>query len=464
MIQRILCASVVAMFILTGRPANAAVVDFDDALYMHYQFDETKSALNGGTPWTYTEELANSLVAEVGQNVTPAAGGKIGNAFDFPGTGGSYVIAERPNLGATDATIGSQFSISAWVNSDVASYAHYARIVTNNWQNSFYLGTHGGTNQYQFIVNGAINQLDHGTIAPGSWQHVVGTYDGTNAVLYVDNVASSPMAMAAPAENAQTITIGANYGNAEHWDGKIDDVRIYNRALTPGEVGELFGFAGPNATRQNFVRNHSFEDEGNDPNTYHNAATDSPRVWQKTTATTGLGSFNPSTSYGGELSGGDGTPNFAYVDGNEATPRALFQDLLGFDDTPITYEAGTYELSVLLAGRADNPLVSGDSFTIALQTDADDPLVGTPLASLTVTDAQVNNSSFTDFSIPLVLSAGNTAIGDQIRVVVRANNGIWTADDVRLTLTSAQVVPEPSTFALLLVGAAGMALWRRRRR
>jgi hypothetical protein len=71
---------------------------------------------------------------------------------------------------------------------------------------------------------------------PDVWHHICLTYDGTTARLYADGVevASAAKSWNLPLSRAH---IGRQVNDAaEFWDGAVDDVRIYNKALTPEEV------------------------------------------------------------------------------------------------------------------------------------------------------------------------------------------------------------------------------------
>ena len=70
----------------------------------------------------------------------------------------------------------------------------------------------------------------------GSWTHVALTYDGSQLLLYVNGVqVASRAASGAIQSSTSPLWIGGNqYG--ENFTGLIDDVRVYNRALTPAEI------------------------------------------------------------------------------------------------------------------------------------------------------------------------------------------------------------------------------------
>src|SRR5581483_4700676 len=64
-----------------------------------------------------------------------------------------------------------------------------------------------------------------------TWSHLVATFDGTTEQLYVNGVqVASQVQPGAIGTSAQPITIGGA------WQGLIDEVRVYNRALSAAEI------------------------------------------------------------------------------------------------------------------------------------------------------------------------------------------------------------------------------------
>src|SRR5262245_30746986 len=104
--------------------------------------------------------------------------------------------------------------------------------------------TYGSTNQNVFAT---------AALTANTWTHLAATYDRTTIRLYVNGVqvASAAQTAAISTSNA-ALTIGANtYG--EYFNGLVDEVRIYNRALTAAEIQTdmatpLGGSAGPDTT------------------------------------------------------------------------------------------------------------------------------------------------------------------------------------------------------------------------
>jgi hypothetical protein len=89
-------------------------------------------------------------------------------------------------------------------------------------------GTFGGDGSYA---------AGRSAIPVGAWTHLALTYDGSTLRLHVDGdeVARRPAAGPTP-ETAGPLWIGGNEPYGEHFDGTIDDVRVYDRALGDAEV------------------------------------------------------------------------------------------------------------------------------------------------------------------------------------------------------------------------------------
>jgi hypothetical protein len=74
-----------------------------------------------------------------------------------------------------------------------------------------------------------------------NWSHITGTYDGANLQLYVDgyvnrNQVAGASAPATIVTSTEPLRIGGNSVWGEYFKGMIDDVRVYNRALTQSET------------------------------------------------------------------------------------------------------------------------------------------------------------------------------------------------------------------------------------
>ena len=79
------------------------------------------------------------------------------------------------------------------------------------------------------------------TITANTWHHVILTWNGTSAKFYVDGQdKTSTPTFNGLTSAAATSTIGNYIGAAQGYTGQIDDVKIFNYALTPAQIKTLF--------------------------------------------------------------------------------------------------------------------------------------------------------------------------------------------------------------------------------
>ncbi len=162
--------------------------------------------------------------------------GKFGGDLNFDGVD-DYVVTNSFNLPNT-------FTVSAWVK-PASQPANYLRIAETSYANGFYLGLDTTDDPgYKWIVNNPTSPFgtaEGGTLTFGAWTHVVGTYNGTTGVLYVNGVNVGSDTFNDPGSDTNVVTIGRNNPLAmEYFNGEIDDVRIYKRALSATDVNNLY--------------------------------------------------------------------------------------------------------------------------------------------------------------------------------------------------------------------------------
>ncbi len=178
---------------------------------------------------------------------TAAVTGKFGNAGTFDGTG-DYVNV--PNATATE--LSAAVTMSAWIKTSTSGGTIISKVwgqVGANYPGySIGLGSgaHGSGNCSSGIagiwIGGGTNIWVCGStsLIDGAWHHVVGTYDGTTANIYVDTVLEGSGART----NGVNINVDTTIGDA--FTGEIDEARIYHRALNNSEVTQLNKWAaGP---------------------------------------------------------------------------------------------------------------------------------------------------------------------------------------------------------------------------
>jgi hypothetical protein len=89
----------------------------------------------------------------------------------------------------------------------------------------------------QTNIGGEKNVESPTQLTAGAWVHLAMTYDGINMKLYVNGalVATTPIS-GAEASSTSPLTLGGDRIWGEYFQGLIDDVRVYNRALSQSEI------------------------------------------------------------------------------------------------------------------------------------------------------------------------------------------------------------------------------------
>lgn len=175
-------------------------------------------------------------------NTVTQAVGKIGFA-------GQFVAANLEHLSCADNAnlsmgAGVRFTFAAWIWADT-------------FVNGVIFGKYGDPSyEYLFDTIGAPGALritiggttfTHGsTMTAAAWHLCIGIYDGTNAQTQVDNGAVTSTAHSTDAPDGTSPLHISHRGDAAgYWNGRIDEVYIWKRALTLGERTELWnGGAG----------------------------------------------------------------------------------------------------------------------------------------------------------------------------------------------------------------------------
>ncbi len=171
--------------------------------------------------------------------------GLVDNAVTFDGTDDYVTVAGSGSLVASDAV-----TMSAWVRP--AASANIDRIIINK-EGEYELGLSDANEVKWAIANASPGWAWHQTgcfLTNGKWAHIVVSYDGVEVRTYVDGAlvetyaASGTITDVYPALNELRIGGRSNSPAGKNFAGKIDDVHLYTRAVTPSEVASLHGLVG----------------------------------------------------------------------------------------------------------------------------------------------------------------------------------------------------------------------------
>ncbi len=172
-----------------------------------------------------------------GPTVTP---GIVGQALDFDGSN-DWVSAGDPASGVLDFGASQDFSYSAWFKTD--NTAATGVVLAKNLASSGPgYGSRVSTTATCWVGNGTSTvEPGGGTIIAGNWHFLTCTRSGATVTTYVDGISVNTGSMSSDLSSANGLEFGSrNLGNTQFLNGSIDEVRIYNRALSAGEVKQLY--------------------------------------------------------------------------------------------------------------------------------------------------------------------------------------------------------------------------------
>jgi len=173
--------------------------------------------------------------------------GKISGAFDFDGADDYF----ETGVSATELQLTDDYSLSVWIYAEPSQNTWAAIICkctptgndnhwTLQWNNA------GGSSKRLILYHpGGSNWTSTYTLADAAsaWHHIVLTYRHSPArvQLYIDGAfhSESSSLTQGPGSGSGKFRIGCDRATYR-WHGKIDDVRIYDRVLTTGEIETLY--------------------------------------------------------------------------------------------------------------------------------------------------------------------------------------------------------------------------------
>ena len=153
----------------------------------------------------------------------------------------------------TSLSISGNFTVSAWVYMDSAT--SYKRVVgkSNSANDRCNYGIGFENYKPAVLVNDGspwptyVDYASATALSLNRWYHIVGVYDGSNFLLYVNGVLDNTTSAtgfnintAASDTSSSNLLIGDSYRATENFDGKISNVSIWNTALTASQVREIY--------------------------------------------------------------------------------------------------------------------------------------------------------------------------------------------------------------------------------
>jgi hypothetical protein len=190
-------------------------------------------SFNEGTGTATADASGNGHTGTV-SGATWAAAGKNGAALSFDGVNDWVTIADTNLLDLT-----SGMTLEAWIRPSLVSNWRTVILKERGAGLSYSLyssNDNGRPSTWIFRSNDA-ESTSPSALAVNTWVHLAATYDGATLRLYANGVqVSSKAVTGAMTTSTSPLRIGGNAVWTEFFGGLIDDVRVYNRALTATEI------------------------------------------------------------------------------------------------------------------------------------------------------------------------------------------------------------------------------------
>lgn len=232
-------AEVKAVYLASGGTSNP---DITTGLVAHWKLDET-----GGTSVADSSGQGNDGTWN-GTAAVQSVAGHDSTALDFdisPAT--EVTVPDSPELDIS----GTDITLAMWVYPESGSGDQ--ALINKTWNNDLTYPYYqyaieyddmGATDQFRFIFGdtggGLNNLLAVGPTTIGAWQHLAFTYDGTRTVGYINGVQKDVQNNTNSIEaRGLLLRLGSDFQSGQHFNGYLDDVRVYNRALSAQDVAAL---------------------------------------------------------------------------------------------------------------------------------------------------------------------------------------------------------------------------------
>ena len=200
-----------------------------DGLVGHWPLDDARGTIatdasNNGHDGTLTGGISFT---------SNAINGAVENALDFSGVND---FVSLPNI---DGTIDNQFTLSAWINPDDVN-SGYQGIAGTDSAKGFMAFVNKGSLAFALRTDDGRKLISHGTIVANRWQHVAVSYNGRSMTWFINGNEVGSEAHTGQVSDGAIGYIGWSGYGEEYFEGGIDDVQLFDNALTEQQIDNLF--------------------------------------------------------------------------------------------------------------------------------------------------------------------------------------------------------------------------------
>ena len=232
--------------------SNIAVFGYEKETKKTEVTTDTKEKVTKGlvAHWTFDEISDNTILNSVGKNFT----GKIKKFKSIDGPEGKAIKISGQDIQFKEPVklAGNNFTVSAYIRTTNDGTIAAKSAPTGKWVakgKTFFV--RGGKLGFDIGWVGAV--VGKRNIADGKWHHVAMTHESSgNIKLFVDGTQDEQGTLESEDDESHLFRLGYTATNfMPAFNGGLDDVRFYDRALSPREIGSLVGkldIAAPSVT------------------------------------------------------------------------------------------------------------------------------------------------------------------------------------------------------------------------
>ena len=217
--------------------------------------------------WRFEETQGTSAPADVGGYDGVYVGGytlgqpsaftNLGNAVRLDGQNGTHIALASPNHP------GNSISVEAWVNLDSDSTNTFSPIIAR-WDGSYELDINNtsdgslGQGRANMVVRNTANDpgfsASNTSVTRGGWHHIVGIFDTGTATIFVDGIQGTTTTIGGDLQDAGGddglwyIGRSRSPNSGFAWDGSLDEVAIYDYALSSQQIQSHINAASQSET------------------------------------------------------------------------------------------------------------------------------------------------------------------------------------------------------------------------
>ena len=323
------------------------------------------------------------------------------SVMDFDGNNDWIEVPDHPSL-----DIQNEITVQAWVYYRSYNGRGEICVKNQNWE----LGIHSdGRIEPSIYTNRWHQPKDSRIMELNTWTHVAMTYDGNHIKTYINGVGQITQTLSGSMQMSNSnLLIGKWYSNSEWMDGYIDDLSVWNVALSEQEIQTIMD-NGPNGNEEGLVAFWDFNEGSgnqiNDLTANQNNGTINGANWTNEGASD-IVIYTPSPNYFGH-----DNFTFSVSDGIDASyqPATINLNILPVNDSPTInstplldiVEGHSYEYAI------SHHDIDGDQVTLTAPTKPD---------WLSINNTNVHSLNFNGGHTVAVPYNANQDISDQITI------------------------------------------------